>query len=339
MNSTPGSEQHDHKRHKHHGIVLAAAVVALGIIVAGIYAFSSRDSQARPAPAKTATGPDTGLPERLAFSARGTPSASGPPAATTSSPAPRPQATSTPKPKATPAADDAGERPGALEALSVLDAYKFAVHYEATGSIAADYYKQLRDRMTDRPELLPKYTASPDKLLTLDYTGAYVYPDGLYTQWKVGTLRYEEWQVGTNGATHYNDEAVEKVTTTRFSIGNNAAHRFWSNQLLGWFEDEAADLRCRASSEKVNGQKVRQCTVSNANKDQIFDLLDRFNGKSVDTFDEANLVIWLMADENVPVRVSIKFGGKDASGKATRIATTMDLTEINSSAIKVSLPK
>jgi len=72
---------------------------------------------------------------------------------------------------------------------------------------------------------------------------------------------------------------------------------------------------------------------------QVFSLIDLLGGATFQHYDSFSLQFWLLADENIPTRVKLSIVGKDKSDQPEKMNVTLDLTEINSSSLKVDLPR
>jgi hypothetical protein len=361
MNSTPGTDQHDHKRHNHRLLAIAAGLAAVVIAGAGIFIFSGGgDSRGETrtvtsGPDQTAVTPGSETAPKVAsFRRNSTPSSgtgglSSDPATPTptSTPAAKPTATPTPRPasNSSSSSSDAnpGDNPGTLAKFDVLDRYKFTVHKEYTGQVGQDTLKSYQNVFSYYPGVVPDIKVSSDRAFTIDSAGTFVAPDrlSLVNNYGGGGKLYE-WFVGRNWVDRYGNgdyhHGAFDNDVDHSSLSEEAST--WTNGIWNWWNsDPDIQIRCHASSQQVNGQDVRECAPYQLTSDQVFNLIDVFGGKSINHYDTFNLQFWLMTDQNVPVRLRFNVAGLDANKASERIVANIDITQVNDSSLSVDFPK
>ena len=93
----------------------------------------------------------------------------------------------------------------------------------------------------------------------------------------------------------------------------------------------------KTSKEKVNGVNTTHYAFDKKAIEKLLAEVPDASGVEFKDISEANLDVWL-TDEGIPVRLQMVLNGKDAQGQKMGIRLEMNITDINSSAIKIKPP-
>ena len=93
----------------------------------------------------------------------------------------------------------------------------------------------------------------------------------------------------------------------------------------------------KTSKEKVNGVNTTHYAFDKKAMEKLLAEVPNDSGVEFKDISEASLNLW-MTDEGIPVRLQMVLNGKDAQGQKMGIRLDMNITDINSSSIKIKPP-
>jgi len=93
----------------------------------------------------------------------------------------------------------------------------------------------------------------------------------------------------------------------------------------------------KTSKEKVNGVNTTHYAFDKKSIEKLLAEVPDASGADFKDISEANLDVWL-TDEGIPVRLQMVLNGKDAQGQKMGVRLEMNITDINSSSIKIKPP-
>ncbi len=257
------------------------------------------------------------------------------PSGATASPTTRTGATATPTVRAgtTPAASSTpsggAAATGTAGKLADLTSYKFNLKIEGFGGPLEDVAATFAALQPGSP--------TPNQTLTMEVTGAFVKPDRGQQTLKLGSFTVEFTTIGRQQWAKVFGIQTGPDSASRSTEDYSFAASLWDEGLI----DAFGSFGC-SGTETVNSVQTKKCGVD---EKSLGSLIGAFGGlvgdpsSGIKEITRGTMQAWLAQQGNFPVRIRFDISGKGANGKDFQIKMDLDVTDVNSSAIKIDPPR
>ena len=251
------------------------------------------------------------------------------PTASGSQPTTAPTSRAGGQPTAAPTTRSGAGTQGSGGKLADLDSYRYSLKIEGTGGPLSDVAATFGALQTG--------SAASTQGLVMEVTGAYIKPDKSQQSLKLGNFTVDFTTIGKQQWTTAFGIKSGPDTATRSTEDYSFAASIWDDGLL----DSFSAFSC-SGSETINGVQTKKCGVD---ANALSTLIDAFGGLTGDpssgikSIASGSMQAWLAQQGNYPVRISVDLKGKGSDSKDFSLKMSLDVTDINSSAIKIDPPK
>jgi hypothetical protein len=233
------------------------------------------------------------------------------------------------QPTAAPTTGSGAGTQGSGGKLADLDSYRYSLKIEGTGGPLSDVAATFG--------ALQAGSAASTQGLVMEVTGAYIKPDKSQQSLKLGNFTVDFTTIGKQQWTTAFGIKSGPDTATRSTEDYSFAASIWDEGLL----DSFSAFSC-SGSETINGVQTKKCGVD---ANALSALIDAFGGLTGDpssgikSITSGSMQAWLAQQGNYPVRISVDLKGKGSDNKDFSLKMSLDVTDINSNAIKIDPPK
>jgi hypothetical protein len=213
--------------------------------------------------------------------------------------------------------------------LADLNSYKYSLKIEGTGGPLSDVASTFGALQTGS-------SASTQGLL-MEVTGAYIKPDKSQQTLKLGTFTIDFTTIGKQQWTTAFGIKSGPDTATRSTEDYSFAASIWDEGLL----DSFSAFSC-SGNETINGVQTKKCGVDASSLSALIDAFGGITGdpsSGIKSISSGSMQAWLAQQGNYPVRISVDLKGKGNDNKDFALKMGLDVTDINSTAIKIDPPK
>jgi hypothetical protein len=217
---------------------------------------------------------------------------------------------------------------GGAGKLNDLSSYRFAMRIEGSGGPLEGVASTFQALQTGTPD------SRQD--LVMEVNGAFVKPDRGQQTLKLGTFNLDITTIGKQQWTRVFGIQTGPESAARTTEDYSFAASIWDEGLV----DSFSALGC-TGTDRVNGVAVKKCGVDS---DSLGALIDAFGGLSADptsgirSITGGSMEAWLAQQGNYPVRINVNLAGTGSDNKAFKMKLSLDVTEINSTAIRINPP-
>jgi len=246
---------------------------------------------------------------------------------TAATPAPTDRVGTSPAASSTPSGGTAAT--GTAGKLADLTSYKFNLKIEGFGGPLEDVAASFAALQPGSP--------TANQTLTMEVTGAFIKPDRGQQTLKLGSFTVEFTTIGRQQWAKVFGIQTGPDTASRSTEDYSFAASLWDEGLI----DAFGSFGC-SGTETVNSVQTKKCGVD---EKSLGSLIGAFGGlvgdptSGIKEITRGTMQAWLAQQGNFPVRIRFDISGKGANGKDFQIKMDLDVTDVNSSAIKIDPPR
>jgi len=213
--------------------------------------------------------------------------------------------------------------------LADLNSYKFNMKIEGSGGPLSDVASTFGAFQGSAP--------SATQNLVMEVAGSYVKPDRGQQTLKLGNFTVDFTTIGKQQWTNVFGIQSGPDSASRSTEDYSFAATSWDEGLV----DSFSAFGC-SGSETVNGVQTKKCGLDASQLSSLIDALGGLTGdptSGIKSIASGNMQAWLAQQGNYPVRISFDLKGKGSDTKDFALKFNLDITDINSTAIKIDPPK
>jgi len=225
-----------------------------------------------------------------------------------------------------------------MSALEDRKSFRYVYVKELTGAAAERLRADMEESYSDLKGFVPAKLAS-DGSFSYKISGAFVSPDRSNDNYTIGNKTYSEWSIGDDVSWQYDKGAVKGMDADPFV---SSAIYWWDENIRPWLEKHTSiGLSCDSEAATVNGASAKHCSAGKLSQADAISLLNQvgiYAEGDTASVSKASLEFWLN-DTGVPARILVSGAAKDEDGNAFTGNFKLDLTDIDSKSVTVTLPK
>jgi len=214
--------------------------------------------------------------------------------------------------------------------LSDLNSYRYTLRMEGSGGPLAELATLFGATAGSTP--------TANQKVTFEVKGAYVKPDKGQMTITIGSFIVSQTIIGRQEWTSFGGITQGPSPTNPDPSDLSFVVSLWDEGL----SDAVASFSCSSSRETVNSVATRKCGMDQSSFDVLRDLLGGFLGGAESDIKELtrfSLEAWIAESGGYPVRLRIDMAGKDSANQSFSLTVSVDITDVNSTGIKIEAPR
>ncbi len=214
--------------------------------------------------------------------------------------------------------------------LGSLNSYRYTLRIEGAGGPFTALVGQVGG-LTGTP------SPGGSQQVVMEVKGAFVKPDRAQETISIGGLTVTSTTIGGQQWSTLGTIISGPKTKTPSPNELSFVGPLWDDSFINL----VSTFGCSTTLEQVNGVKARKCGFDRATFDQIKDFVNASLGANADykSFSTFAIEAWLADPDGYPVRFSVDLAGKDSKDLDFQMKLTFDITDVNSSSIKIDPPR